>query len=52
MCPECGVGATELEPRPPNDAAEYFSCAIFCGAPTTVDAPALACDADWAIVNM
>ena len=46
------MGATELEPPPPREAAEYFSCAIFWGAPTTVDAPALACDADWAIVAM
>ena len=48
--PDPGGGATEPERCPPSIIAEYFICAAFWGAPTTVDAPALACDADWAIV--
>ena len=44
--PEPGAGATEPERCPPSIDAEYFICAAFWGAPTTVEAPALACDAD------
>src|ERR1035437_2421471 len=37
--PEPGGGAPESDRCPPSIIAEYFICAAFWGAPTTVEAP-------------
>lgn len=50
--PPLGPDPATRDWPPPRDVAEYFSWAIFCGAPTTVDAPALAWLAELAIVAM
>ena len=48
--PDPGGGATDPERFPASIIDEYFICAAFWGAPTTVDAPALAWPAEADIV--